>query len=556
MEKRNLILFTLLLMAVLVPVSIVHASSQFATLDAKSTPSGAEVWIDGALRGRTPVEITVIEGLHVIEMKMEGYETTSNELTLTADTTSHQSWTLQEIDLDSLPGTIIVSSEPTGAEVYVEGDYKGITPLTLNDVPKGIYTVKIVKEGYKDYSHSVSIRGGNTRTLSPELSKEFDFVSTAPIILVLFLLLGIVIKKKSSKRKTKAEKSNGYKSHKVDGKQFHPNSKISDNKADNSVINQLKDKKQNTNVKSSISKSKNLFSINRSPHGINVKSAFTYKGAVIQYKIKVENPTSEPIADVKVNLYVPDVFIVSESSKSISIIKPSESKTVTFDIRPTGECGDCEVSGKVLYYDYKTKETTETPIPAKNVSIVCPMLKSKEITESDWRNTLSGLTKAEETTKEIDMPASTLFDVVSDVLQDMNLFMLDPKVNDSGNLYRAISKFYGEGVKSLKYAAQIEVVGGSSKSKLILKAWAEYEDALTGFYHGILDEIEKRVHVKGLIDGNVVNNYHYGDNIGTQITDSVLQRSNIGTSNDSCPGCGKEIVQGEKFCMSCGTALG
>jgi hypothetical protein len=38
--------------------------------------------------------------------------------------------------------------------------------------------------------------------------------------------------------------------------------------------------------------------------------------------------------------------------------------------------------------------------------------------------------------------------------------------------------------------------------KPILKAWAESEDALTGFYHGILDEVETRVHVKALKDLN------------------------------------------------------
>ena len=46
-----------------------------------------------------------------------------------------------------------------------------------------------------------------------------------------------------------------------------------------------------------------------------------------------------------------------------------------------------------------------------------------------------------------------------------------------------VAKFYGEGVKELKYATQIEVIGGTKKSQLILKSWADYK---------ILDEIEKR----------------------------------------------------------------
>lgn len=268
---------------------------------------------------------------------------------------------------------------------------------------------------------------------------------------------------------------------------------------------------------------------------ITIKSAFTYKGATIVYKVKIENPTNEPIADINVSLFVPDVFLLSETTKVVSILKPNEGKTVTFEIRPRGECGECEVSGKIVFYDYSTRKMREMDIPSKNLSIVCPMLRLKQIAENDWRSTLNNFAKAEETTKEIDMPASTLFEITSDILQDMNLYMLEPKITDSSNLYRAVAKFYGEGVKDLKYAAQIEVVGGAKKSKLILKAWAEAEDALTGFYHGILDEIEKRIQVKGLIDNNIVNHYHYGDNIGTQITDSLVQRSNIGNPSTGNP---------------------
>ena len=84
---------------------------------------------------------------------------------------------------------------------------------------------------------------------------------------------------------------------------------------------------------------------------------------------------------------------------------------------------------------------------------------------------------------------------------------------------------------------------------------AEKEDALTGFYHGVLDEIEKRIHVKEYIDDSIVQQYniHYGDKISTQVKDSVVQRSNIGAETKrKCPDCGKEVGDNEKFCNECG----
>ena len=307
--------------------------------------------------------------------------------------------------------------------------------------------------------------------------------------------------------------------------------------------------------------SKSITEPNKSPkinHSPTIASAFGYKGAIIQYKVKVENNTAEPIADVKVNLYVPDVFFASESTKSIAILKPGEGKTVTFEIRPTGECGDCDVSGKVVYYDYSARKTTGLEIPTKTLSIVCPMLKMTKINESQWYNTIGHLIEIEECTREIDMPAEILFTMVSRIVKDMHMHRLEPEITNSQQLFNGVARFYGEGIKGLKYGAQIEVVGGAKKSRLILKTWAEKEDALTGFYHGLLDTIEKRVQVKGYIDDSIVQNfYHNGDNIGTQVKDSIVQRSNIGTGADArkCSECGTVAGEYGKFCNECGIKL-
>ncbi|MDF1533820.1 MAG: hypothetical protein P1P69_04865 [Methanosarcinaceae archaeon] len=279
-------------------------------------------------------------------------------------------------------------------------------------------------------------------------------------------------------------------------------------------------------------------------------SAFGYKGATIQYKVKIENPTSEPISDIKVHLFVPDVFLSDKSEKSISMLEPCEGKTVTFEIRPTGECGDCNVSGRVNYYDYSIKKCQEMDLEIKSLSVVCFLLKIKDIGQVEWRSTISHFVKTEETTREISIPAETLLGMASRVIEDMNMFMLEPDISSTPQMYNGVARFYGVGVKDLKYAAQIEVVGGTKKSKLILKAWAEKEEALIGFYHSILDEIEKRIQVKGLIETDMVQNiYQYGDRIGTQVKDSFVYKSKVEADEaKSCPQCGKEKGEVEKFC--------
>ena len=60
--------------------------------------------------------------------------------------------------------TIPVSSSPDGAEVYINGQFKGKTPLTLtlNNTEAVVWNVKMKKTGYKDVTFTLNrnIRGG------------------------------------------------------------------------------------------------------------------------------------------------------------------------------------------------------------------------------------------------------------------------------------------------------------------------------------------------------------------------------------------------------------
>ena len=560
-----------------------------------SSPLSASVYFDGVYKGTTPYTITSVSaGSHTIELIKTGYVDITKTVNVANGDTTYVSETLTPISPST--GSISIISNPSGASVYLDRIYKGTTPLKVENIAIGSYTLGLVKEGYSGKTKSVTITKDRTEIFSMALeslkttamestnsidtntldadNKKSDAILVPPTksdesssnifsillyggigaFMLLFLLIAIFIsgnKSEPNKRTTNA----------LAGISTEPKKKLSpywdstpDTKQPVMPIGAKDAGKMHT------VKSKPI--INSAPVQSSttpiITSAFGYKGATIQYKVKVENPTSEPIADIKINLYVPDVFLASESTKSIAMLKPSESKTVTFEIRPTGECGDCEVSGRVIYYDYSAKKTTEVEIPAKSLSIVCPMLKGKEISKSEWHGVINNLVKTEESTKDLDMPAKTLFEMTSRIVKDMNMHQLEPEMTDSPQLFNGVARFYGEGVKGLKYAAQVEVVGGAKKSRLILKTWAEKEEALTGFYHGLLDEIEKRVHVKGYIDNSIVQHfYHYGDNIGTQVKDSIVQRSNIGAGagDKKCSNCNTVVDASSEFCNKCGEKL-
>ncbi len=71
-------------------------------------------------------------------------------------------------------GSLSVESYPRGAKVYLDNNYKGTTPLNLKNIAIGQYTLKLVLEGYQDWTSTVVILPILTVTISADLVPEKD----------------------------------------------------------------------------------------------------------------------------------------------------------------------------------------------------------------------------------------------------------------------------------------------------------------------------------------------------------------------------------------------
>lgn len=66
-------------------------------------------------------------------------------------------------------GSISVTSNPSGADVYLDNAYKGFTPLAMDGVPNGNHTVVLRLEGYEESQRPVLVTG-NAKSLSVTLA--------------------------------------------------------------------------------------------------------------------------------------------------------------------------------------------------------------------------------------------------------------------------------------------------------------------------------------------------------------------------------------------------
>ncbi len=71
----------------------------------------------------------------------------------------------------NVKGKITIKSSPEEASVYINGDYKGVTPLKNIELPKGNYRIEVKKEGYGDWDKEVQIKAGETKVVKANLIK-------------------------------------------------------------------------------------------------------------------------------------------------------------------------------------------------------------------------------------------------------------------------------------------------------------------------------------------------------------------------------------------------
>lgn len=134
-----------------------------------SRPQGAAIFIDGIAQGTTPSKIPVPAGPHTLELKLEGVIRSFELNVEAASTTSHYVELAAAAPTPAaLAGRLEVASNPSGAQVTLDGSAKGRTPLTLDDVHPGEHTVAI-SNGSETVNRKVTVAAGNTASVFASL---------------------------------------------------------------------------------------------------------------------------------------------------------------------------------------------------------------------------------------------------------------------------------------------------------------------------------------------------------------------------------------------------
>ena len=149
----------------MVPVSL---RPNFATITLK-VDADAEIWVNNVKKGVRSWSGQLGSGTYKIECKEEGHETTmiSKEIT-----TEMNGLTITLPTPQPIYGSLNVESTPNICKLFIDGKEVGTTPKSIPEILIGRHVIRLTKEGYKDYTESITISKGERTQIKGSLEKS------------------------------------------------------------------------------------------------------------------------------------------------------------------------------------------------------------------------------------------------------------------------------------------------------------------------------------------------------------------------------------------------
>ncbi|MFT7688201.1 MAG: sulfatase activating formylglycine-generating enzyme [Candidatus Azotimanducaceae bacterium] len=136
----------------------------WANIQISSQPS-ADIIIDGKKVSRSPALVEIIQGERLIKIQQKGYKTWEGNIDVVAGVDQ----TLDLLVLEKSDGKVAINTTPSGANVNINGKYRGQTPIQLTLAPGNDYRVRLSKAGYEPATRSINLAPDEDTSLDQKM---------------------------------------------------------------------------------------------------------------------------------------------------------------------------------------------------------------------------------------------------------------------------------------------------------------------------------------------------------------------------------------------------
>ena len=146
---------------------------RWANVSVDSEPPGARIFSGDQEVGITPAVVELLEGVHDITVAKDGFAPWDGDVTAVPNVDQ----TLPTIALQPADARLQVSTIPRGANITVNGRYRGQSPITLSLSPGVDYQIGMSKAGYGVTTRSVRLESSASDAITVDLSARVGTVT-------------------------------------------------------------------------------------------------------------------------------------------------------------------------------------------------------------------------------------------------------------------------------------------------------------------------------------------------------------------------------------------
>jgi hypothetical protein len=163
------------------PLAAYPEQPGYGSLRIESTPGGAAIFMNNNYQGATlangdSFDINQLTpGTYALKLTLPHYRTYTRTIEVREGMVYDIHAVMAAVTPGATPdttGDITVRSGPSGANIYLDNAFRGITPLTLADIPQGSHAITLKMNGYQDWQSSVNILGGSITDVSGTLVRN------------------------------------------------------------------------------------------------------------------------------------------------------------------------------------------------------------------------------------------------------------------------------------------------------------------------------------------------------------------------------------------------
>jgi hypothetical protein len=145
-----------------------------------STPAGAKVFVDGGERelGLTPTTTWLVFGPHSLHLMLHDHEPADRSFQVASGDPVAVQVALAK---RAVPGTLTFDSVPPGADIFINGKIRGVTPMRGGmELRPGTYDLLLRLPGHGPYTTTIELGDGSSVAIKPTWSDTG--LATAPVL--------------------------------------------------------------------------------------------------------------------------------------------------------------------------------------------------------------------------------------------------------------------------------------------------------------------------------------------------------------------------------------